>query len=234
MTYVLPNLGPRILWRNVYIVEYLGPLFIHPLIYTSRLVQPSSTQILILALILVHFLKREYETIYIHRFSNATMPARNIFKNSFHYWILSGVMLAFFIYSPSAYAAQASNPLFTYIGLILFVFGELANLNAHIILRNLRAPGTTERGIPSGFGFSWVSCPNYMFETVAWLGILLLSRSWAVAVFVIVAVLQMNAWAKKKETRHRREFKDTYKFKRFVVLPGICWCVVAWLVIFEH
>ena len=45
-------------------------------------------------------LKRELETIFVHT-SNATMPAFNIFKNSGHYWILSGFNLAYFIYGPS-------------------------------------------------------------------------------------------------------------------------------------
>lgn len=45
---------------------------------------------------------------------------------------------------------------------------ELLNLNAHLVLRSLRPAGTTKRGIPYGFGFGLVSCPNYLFETLAW------------------------------------------------------------------
>ena len=32
----------------------------------------------------------------------------------------------------------------------------------------MRPAGTTKRGIPYGFGFGLVSCPNYLFETLAW------------------------------------------------------------------
>jgi hypothetical protein len=34
----------------------------------------------VLALIILHYVKREYETIFVHKFSHATMPFRNIFK----------------------------------------------------------------------------------------------------------------------------------------------------------
>lgn len=39
-----------------------------------------------LALVLLHFIKREFETLFIHRFSNATMPIHRLPINCFHYW----------------------------------------------------------------------------------------------------------------------------------------------------
>src|SRR5437868_6027162 len=50
--------------------------------------------------VLFHYLKREYETLNVHHFSAETMPFFNIFKNSFHYWILSGVLIAYPLYHP--------------------------------------------------------------------------------------------------------------------------------------
>lgn len=66
-----------------------------------------------------------------------------------------------------------------------------------------------------------MTCPNYMFETLAWTGILLVSQSWATAVFVAVAVGQMAVWARKKEARYRKELGAKYAKKKFVMIPGV-------------
>ena len=87
----------------------------------------------------------------------------------------------------------------------------------------LRSQGGNERGIPvSGvFRIVPVTCPNYFFETIAWVGILLANRSLSTALFAVVAVGQMAVWAKKKEARYRKEFGAKYQKKRFAMLPGV-------------
>ena len=95
------------------------------------------------------------------------------------------------------------------------------NLYTHLVLRSLRKPGTKERQIPHGLGFNWVTCPNYMFEIIAWIGISMVTRSWATAVFITIGSVQMAAWGKKKERAYRKEFGDKYKKKRFTIMPGI-------------
>jgi very-long-chain enoyl-CoA reductase len=212
----------------VFIVEYLGPILIHPLIYLLRpylysngSTPPSTLQTLSLAMIVIHFLKREYETLFVHRFSNATMPLFNIFKNSAHYWLLGGLLIAVHTYWPGSATAVPSNDLITLPALALFVLSEAANLETHACLRKLRSAGGSERGIPTGLGFNLVTCPNYMFETLAWLSIAMVNRSWTTLVFLVVADAQMAVWARKKENRLRREFGDKYKKKRYVMIPGL-------------
>ena len=109
-----------------------------------------------------------------------------------------------------------------YPGLFLFVFGQLANFNCHMILRNLRKEGSTARAIPSGFGFNLVTCPNYLFEVVAWTGVYLVSGlNWSVLFFIIVGSATMMKWASAREKRYRKEFGDKYKRKRYVMFPGL-------------
>jgi very-long-chain enoyl-CoA reductase len=211
----------------VFIVEYLGPLLIHLLVYFLRPYiyktneRPSELQTLSLILITAHFLKREFETLFIHRFSLATMPAFNIFKNSFHYWALAGANLAYWIYAPNSPTAQPLNPAIAYPALALYVISEVCNLSTHIILRNLRSPGSTERGIPTGLGFGVVTCPNYLYETLAWVAIWLITWSLSTGVFVVPAVAQMFLWARKKEMRYRKDFPGKYKKKRYTIIPGL-------------
>lgn len=223
------DLGPQIAWKTVFIVEYLGPILIHPLIYALRPylyanapAEASECQTLVMWLVVMHFVKRELETMFVHRFSAATMPVRNIFKNSAHYWLLAGANIAAWAYAPSAPTAKPANPLLMYAGIALYTIGELGNLSAHLTLRGLRSSGGAERGIPQGALFKIVTCPNYMMETLSWIGVWLASAlSWSVIAFAAVSVAQMAVWAKKKESRYRKEFGDKYKKKRFTMLPGI-------------
>ena len=232
----LACIGPQVAWRTVYVIEYLGPLLIHPFVLyvlypflyghvKSPVPGPSDLQHLLCVLLTIHFAKRVLETIFVHRFSMATMPFAYIFRNSAHYWLLGGANLAYWVFSPKSSAAQdiaSLSPFLLYGGLFLFTFGELANLNAHLILRGLRKKGTTTRAIPSGFGFNLVTCPNYLFEVIAWLGFYLVSGlNWSVLLFLVVGAGTMAKWASGKERRYRKEFGDKYKPKRYSMLPGI-------------
>ena len=228
-TVYVKDLGPQIAWRTVFLIEYIGPVLIWPLLYALRpYIYPGAPeeatqmQVMTMVAVIAHFVKRELETLFIHRFSAATMPIRNIFKNSAHYWILSGLNMAGWVLAPSSSAAKPTNALLLYVGILLFGVGEFFNLQTHLTLRGLRSSGGTERGIPEGPLFDLVTCPNYFTESIAWIGIYLMSGfNWSVLVFIGAAVWQMREWATKKEKRYRKEFGDKYRRKRYTMLPGL-------------
>ncbi|KAJ6589101.1 3-oxo-5-alpha-steroid 4-dehydrogenase-domain-containing protein [Mycena capillaripes] len=228
------DLGPQLRWITVFIVEYLAPLIIHPLIYHFPKffygveVEHSALQKSVYAMVMMHFLKREFETFFVHRFSHATMPFRNIFKNSAHYWILSGVFLAYDIYRPGFSAPAVAGtwrdgPLLK-VGWAIWAYAELSNFAVHLHLRGLRPAGTTTRAVPMGYGFSApfrLAFPNYFFEFVAWAAVSAMSGSVAAAFFTGVSTLQMALWAMKKHATYKKEFGDKYPRSRKAMFPGI-------------
>ncbi|KAF9268522.1 hypothetical protein L218DRAFT_917324 [Marasmius fiardii PR-910] len=230
----IKDLGPQAGWRTVYVIEYMGPLLIHPIMYSfpqlffGRPVVHSNLQKFSVAMVTLHFAKRVLESIFVHRFSHGTMPFRNIFKNSAHYHILSGVFLAADLYRPGY---SATSPWIkgtgkddeAYLWIFASIWGlfELLNLSTHLTLRNLRPAGTKKRAIPYGIGFGLVSCPNYFFETMAWLTLSVMTGSYAAYFFTFVGTAQMLVWALKKHSNYKKEFGKEYPRNRKAMFPFI-------------
>ncbi len=140
----------------MFIVEYAGPIIFHtlfprirpyiylfwPYVYRNEVETPlSQVQWLLSALFILHFLKRELETIFVHKFSANTMPLSNIYRNSVFYWSLAGLLSGWHIYAPGSFADRNGLEPLDYFGLGLYVFGELCNLNVHLHLAQLRSRG---------------------------------------------------------------------------------------------
>ena len=167
-----------------------------------------------------HYLKREFETLFVHKFSNDTMPLKNIFVNSFHYFIVFGVLTMYFYLHPNYTPPAWGNDNIFIGGTVLFTIFELLNLKTHMILSGLRKPGTTQRGIPEGWGFGLVSCANYFWEACAWTVFTVQSQVLGAYVFLLLSVYQMAVWAIKKHQRYRKEFPN-YPKGRKAMFPFI-------------
>ncbi|KAK8093738.1 steroid alpha reductase family protein [Apiospora hydei] len=178
---LVKDLGPQLAWRTVFLIEYFGPLLFHPIFFGLRnYIYPalypyvkdfvpvpsyndgtlSVSQRITFACVMLHFLKREFETAFIHKFSASTMPAFNVFRNSFFYWAVAGLLAAVEVYAPFSPAAKAENLSIDALGLALYCFGEFMNFRVHYYLSSLRSPGGTERQIPRGLGFELVTSPQ--------------------------------------------------------------------------
>lgn len=231
------DLGPQLAWRTVFLLEYLGPVIIHLAVYayfaTVRKVPQNATQNVAVTLAVLHFAKREYETVYVHRFSNATMPLFNLFKNSGHYWLLSGVLLSVFVYArDTARSAGVVGSAVFFVndwpapvlaGLVaVWAFAEASNFATHKTLSLLRDKDPKAYVIPRGYGFSLVSCPNYFFESLSWLVFAVLVGNWSAWLFLVVSSGQMYIWAVKKHRRYLKTFGDEYKkLRRTPMFPFV-------------
>lgn len=75
----------------------------------------------------------------------------------------------------------------------------------HIILSRLRTSGGS-RGyeIPRGFLFNYITCANYFFELLAWIGFTVATQTVAAGLFITAGGVQMAIWAQAKHARLRK------------------------------
>ena len=155
---------------------------------------------LTMVMVVLHFVKREFETLFIHRFSADTMPLAYIVRNSAHYWALCGIIFGYIVNHPHFSTVHRTETQ-TNITLLLYTFFELSNLYTHITLRRLRPEGSRTRQIPRGYGFDWpfggLSFPNYYFDFMAWVVVGVWSWCWGILPFLAVAVFMMDRWAQQ-------------------------------------
>ncbi len=86
-------------------------------------------------------------------------------------------------------------------------------------LINLRQPGETGYKIPRGGMYRYVSCPNYMGETIEWIGFAIMSWSLVGAVFAIWVALPLLAQAINAHRWYRDKFGDEYPVDRKAIIP---------------
>ncbi|KAG7789313.1 hypothetical protein KL945_001861 [Ogataea haglerorum] len=233
LTVYAKDVGPQIGWKTVYLIEYFGPMLIHSLVYYG-LYDPdfnTYTQIAAYILTMLHYLKREFETTFVHMFSAETMPLKYLFRNCGHYWIFNGLFIALSVYAPQdryyygwkKYIFNVEDrtlkQLYIYIG--LWALCQLANFYCHFILMNLRSDGSREKRIPYGFAFSLVSFPNYFFESLGWLVYAIMINNWSCYLFFIIGTLTMMNWAKQKHRNYKKTFGDKYPKNRKAMIPFI-------------
>ncbi|WCJ19606.1 Very-long-chain enoyl-CoA reductase [Euphorbia peplus] len=229
ITIVFKDLGPQVSYRTLFFFEYLGPLLLYPVFYFfpvyeyfgykgERVILPVQTYALYFWCF--HYFKRIMETFFVHRFSHATSPISNVFRNCAYYWTF-GAYIAYYV----------NHPLYTPVGDLQMKIGfgisavfQLANFYCHILLRNLRgADASGGYQIPRGFLFNIVTCANYTTEIYQWMGFNIATQTVAGYVFVAVAASIMTNWALAKHRRLKKLFdgkdgKPKYP-RRWVILP---------------
>ncbi|RLU23507.1 hypothetical protein DMN91_003712 [Ooceraea biroi] len=223
------DLGPQIGWKTVFLMEYAGPLVLYlwlyqrPWLFYGSLTT-SYHRVANWAAVAwtVHYAKRLLETLFVHRFSHATMPLRNLFKNCTYYWLFAmyvGYHTNHPLYTPSS-------PLQFYIGAATFALCELGNLSIHLALKNLRPPGTTIRKVPMPTGnpftalFNLVSCPNYTYEVGSWIGFSVMTSCLPAGLFTFAGAYQMTLWALGKHRLYKKEFSH-YPKNRKAIIPFV-------------
>lgn len=224
------DLGPQIGWDTVFLCEYAGPILCYLLfyprpefIYGSKAKTVPYHYVVHLSAILwtSHYLKRILETLFVHRFSHATMPIMNLFKNCIYYWGFAA-FVGYFNNHPLYTPPQFGN-LQIYTALAGFLFCQLGNYSIHIALRDLRPAGSTERKIPKPTGnpftllFNLVSCANYTYEIGSWIFFSIMSQSLPALIFTATGGFQMIVWAQGKHRNYKKEFPNYPKNRKCII-----------------
>jgi very-long-chain enoyl-CoA reductase len=224
---VFKDLGPQVSYRILFFFEYLGPLLIYPFFYffpqvytylglpERKVTHPVQTYALYAWCF--HYAKREFETFFIHRFSHATSPISNVYRNCAYYWLF-GAYIAYFVNHP-LYTPVSEKQM--YVGFAISIVSQLSNFYCHIILKNLRSPdGKGGYQIPYGFLFNYVTCANYTTEIWQWIGFNIATQSVAGYLFLAAAGYIMSVWALQKHKRLRKV--STIACSRVVNLHFCC------------
>ncbi|XP_022524097.1 very-long-chain enoyl-CoA reductase [Astyanax mexicanus] len=231
-TMFLQDLGPQLSWTMVFLAESVGPLFVYLLFYyrlpfiygPAHSYSRSPHAVVRLACIChtLHYIKRLVETIFVHRFSQGTLPVQTIMLNCVYYWGFAA-WLAYYINHP-LYTTPMYGKLQIYSALLMFLICECGNFSINLSLNRISSNGSKPTQIPNPTNnpFTWlfffVSCPNYTYEVCAWLSFTVMTQCVPVGVFTFIGFVQMTIWAREKHRTYVKECKD-YPELRSAIIP---------------
>lgn len=206
------------------LISYSGALLVFWSVLAGRVpgLRLSFTAGLAALLWSLHFVRRTFESAFVHRYSKPSIGPADYLTEYLYYWGFA----AWIAWSVTATSVRL--PLFALqvVGLLLFALAEVGNARAHLALRALRAPGGQERQIPRGFLFRRVSCPHYLCEILSWVGFNLVTQTWAGLAFMLVGAGILGAWAHTRHLAYRTQFdgsegRDKYPEQRRALIPFV-------------
>ncbi|KAI3997207.1 hypothetical protein MKX01_009051 [Papaver californicum] len=129
--------------------------------------------ILLNSALTLHFLKRIFEVLFVHRYSGE-MTLNITFMISLSYCISTMTIIHNQHLLGSAPDPQID---LKFIGVVVFLMGTAGNFYHHYMLSKLREKSGTGYKIPKGGLFGLVICPHYLFEILVFVGISVISQS---------------------------------------------------------
>jgi hypothetical protein len=125
--------------------------------------------VLVGTMLTAHYLKRELEVLYVHKYSGKINLATSCMISVSYGLAAIGIM--------HYTERQLELGRAAICGAVVFGIGAVGNAWHHWLLSRLRAKGGGAYVVPQGGLFDLVTCPHYLMELVAWLGIAISSRS---------------------------------------------------------
>jgi len=218
--------GPMLSERIGWLFMEFPSVAVMPLLYALSPAVGAVVPLLFLLLWELHYVNRTFIYPFRIRGSRKLMPLY-VALMAFFFTIINGYLNgAYIFYLTDKYTlGWLGDPRFIG-GLFLFFTGFVVNQVSDHILRNLRqktgtASGYKDRyGIPEGFLFERISCPNYFGEMVEWLGWAVLTWSLAGCAFFIWTAANLIPRALANHHWYNREFEE-YPEQRNAVIPYV-------------
>jgi steroid 5-alpha reductase family enzyme len=193
-------------------ILYFLPVIISSALAWNYLPKASLTQWIIFAVVILHFVKRTLEVLFVHKYSGSMEPL------TFGVIVVTYSLIAGMITMLNGQVVFGADVLF-WAGILLFVIGEVGSFYHHKLLADLRKKDK-EYHLPKGGWFEYATCPHYFFELLAWLGLLLLSRQFFTLLAFIAMLGYLSARSIKTRQWYCQRFKK-YPAKRKYMIPFV-------------
>lgn len=190
---IVKDLGPQFSYRGVFILEYLGPVII---LFLMKLFNRGYGNNYAFYMWIIHFLKREFETLFIHNFSKKTMPLYKLYKNCIYNYTFA-ILIGYEI------TTCELNQNFSLYWFIWVVF-QVINFYSHILQR---FNSSNKKQPPKNIIFKYVCCPNYTSEICVWLTYSIITGSIFSYLYTLCAAFQMFYLSRQKQAKYKKNIK---------------------------
>ncbi|XP_021296683.1 very-long-chain enoyl-CoA reductase-like [Herrania umbratica] len=160
--------------------------------------------LLLKSAITIHFSKRVFEALFIHKYSGK-MGLDTLIFILVSYLVSTASM----IYSQHLTQGVPEPPIdLKYPGIVLFLIGVSGNFYHHYLLSKLRGKGDNEYKIPKGGFFALVACPHYLFEVLGFWGITFISQTLYTFSFTLGSTLYLMGRSYATRKWYLSKFED--------------------------
>uniref|UniRef100_A0A7N0U5P5 3-oxo-5-alpha-steroid 4-dehydrogenase C-terminal domain-containing protein n=1 Tax=Kalanchoe fedtschenkoi TaxID=63787 RepID=A0A7N0U5P5_KALFE len=169
--------------------------------------------LLICSALALHFFKRVFEVLFIHKYSSKVM-LESALVISLSYSLSTATMI-YCQYLSKDFPEPSINLM--YAGVVAFLIGICGNFYHHYLLSKLRESGSKEYKIPQGGLFSLVICPHYFFEIFGFLGFTLISQTLYALSFTMGTIFYLMGRSYVTRKWYASKFEDFPKhIKRLI------------------
>lgn len=175
----------------------------------------------------VHLLRRLYECLFLHQFSNHKRIPLLLFGSGAGFYVLSCPTIALSVMRTS-WDNITTAAIRLLIGIIMILIGNYHQYSCHKILAKLRdniSVSESKQGfyrIPRGNWFEFVSCPHYFSEILIYVAlVIMLCDSINVYMMTSFVILNLSVNGVYTHRWYHDMFKEQYPRNRMAVIPFI-------------